>query len=293
MSAKVLRADDLGGCELARGLVAEGVAVDDEAHAPEALRGEQPIEHGDGELGLAGAGRHGEQHVPATLRQVVLDRLDGQSLDRDEAETRNRRPRLQIGAGAVDVDLQHSLQAVRRRPVDERAAVIGWACAHRGTRCRSRFRSASGRAGHWQKRRTGRETVHPSVRPRTADGLGSALEAKRPRRSARPDRYGPRRSCSGAWPRRRRCNAFRRTAHSRPGRSSSAIRRSPDCALSPVVTPARSESLGIDFPAPRAQLLVDQGAGRGLVDVDLGGSRFRLGHNCGRRLSAGACAAAA
>ena len=65
--------DDLGGGELARRLIAKGGTVNHEADAPEPLGGKETIEERNGELGLAGAGRHRQQHgAPLMLPTPLL-----------------------------------------------------------------------------------------------------------------------------------------------------------------------------------------------------------------------------
>ena len=80
MSAKARGPDDLGGAEFAGGLLAKGVAVDDEADPAEAFDVQQAVEERDRELGLAGAGRHRDQHLALVLGQRLLDLLDGLAL---------------------------------------------------------------------------------------------------------------------------------------------------------------------------------------------------------------------
>ena len=85
-----LAGHDLGGRELARRLIAERGAVDDEADAAESLGGEQAIEQRDGELGLAGAGRHREQHRAADLSPAPPRPPDRVAAGSGEAESRTR-----------------------------------------------------------------------------------------------------------------------------------------------------------------------------------------------------------
>src|SRR5262249_17930883 len=70
----------LGVVERLLGLLSERVAIDEKENAAEALVLEQPIHQRDAGTGLAGAGRHRDQHLAAALRQRRLDRLDGFAL---------------------------------------------------------------------------------------------------------------------------------------------------------------------------------------------------------------------
>ena len=64
-------AHDPRGREFPGGLRPESVPVHDKAHPAETLGGQKPIQHRDRELRFAGAGRHGEKHVPPSLRQLA------------------------------------------------------------------------------------------------------------------------------------------------------------------------------------------------------------------------------
>ena len=72
--------DHLRRLELSGRLAAERVAIDDEADAPKALRGKQAVKECDGELRLAGAGRHRDKHFPLLGAECFLDLLDGRAL---------------------------------------------------------------------------------------------------------------------------------------------------------------------------------------------------------------------
>jgi hypothetical protein len=58
------------------GLLPKGVAVDDKTNALEAVSSEQAIEQRDREFGLAGARRHGEQHLATIGFKGFFDFLD-------------------------------------------------------------------------------------------------------------------------------------------------------------------------------------------------------------------------
>ena len=141
---------------------------------------------------------------------------------------------LQGSGGGVLIDLQ--LPASPPASASRPARGDGWrrgAC--RGTRCRSRSRSASGRTDHWRRRRRARD-ARPTVRRRIRNPLMAETRSS----IAPPDRWPPRRSCAAAWPRQRRRAWCRRTGRSRQGRSRSAIRRSPCCGPWPGGRPGCS-----------------------------------------------------
>ena len=71
-----LRAHNSCGREFAGSLGSESAPVHDEADAPEALRGQQPIQHRNREFGFAGAGCHGKQHRAPAGCQLRFDDLD-------------------------------------------------------------------------------------------------------------------------------------------------------------------------------------------------------------------------
>ena len=62
--------------ERVRGLLAERGAVDEEEHAAEALRLEQAVDERDAGLGLAGAGRHREEHLALAVCDGGFDGVD-------------------------------------------------------------------------------------------------------------------------------------------------------------------------------------------------------------------------
>ena len=117
--------DHLGGRELPAGLLPQGAAVHHEADAAKALRVEKSKEQGDGELGLAGAGRHGDQQGPRAFGNAPLDRLDGLLLIGPQGEAEHHRLHLEGLPGGLDVDLQPGLEPFRRRPVAQCAAMMG------------------------------------------------------------------------------------------------------------------------------------------------------------------------
>ena len=135
------------------------------------------------------------------------------------------RLRLQRGGRRVLVDLQQPGKPVRRRPVDQRAAVVGGAArvaepdAALGLDLLQVGTAVGGEdEGHVDARPTVRRRSRSPRVGRDADWS-----------SARPGRWRPRRSCAAASPRPRRPAWCRRTARSRRVRSRSAIRQSPCC----------------------------------------------------------------
>ena len=74
--AKVLQVLHPRVFERVRRLLTERRAIDQEQHPLEPLRLEQPIDERHTGLGLAGAGRHREQHFPPPFLDASLDRLD-------------------------------------------------------------------------------------------------------------------------------------------------------------------------------------------------------------------------
>jgi hypothetical protein len=102
---KSLDAHDLGRAKFPRGLVPEGIAVDHETNASEALGGEQAIEQCYRELGLAGAGRHGEQHLATIGFQSRFDFLDGALLIGPERKAEVERRSLQGRVCGIPVDI--------------------------------------------------------------------------------------------------------------------------------------------------------------------------------------------
>ena len=119
-----LSRNDLGCRELASCLVAQRTAVNDEADATEPLRREQAVEERDGELGLASAGRHRDQHRPLVRRQSRFDRLDGIPLVGAERKSELERLGVQRSGRRVLVDLQQAREAVGRGPINESATMV-------------------------------------------------------------------------------------------------------------------------------------------------------------------------
>jgi hypothetical protein len=120
-----LDAHDFGRPEFRLGLLPEGVAVDHETNASEALGGEQAVEQCFCEFGLAGAGRHGEQHLAAIGFQSRFDFLDGALLIGPERKAEVERRSLQCRVCGVPVDIKLSLQCLGSWPVDQCAPLIG------------------------------------------------------------------------------------------------------------------------------------------------------------------------
>ncbi len=121
-----VRAHDARRSKLAAGLLAERGAVHDEAHPPEAPRRQQPVERGDGKLGLARAGRHGQQQGPqARVGESSLHGLDGAALVGAQHEAEVEGLRGELGLRLARVLAEQRQQAVGRVPVRQRPAVVG------------------------------------------------------------------------------------------------------------------------------------------------------------------------
>ena len=255
---------DLGGRELACRLVAKRAAVDDEADAPEALGREQAVEQRDGELGLAGAGRHRHQHGSPLRRQRALDGLDCALLVGAQRKAEVERLRLERGRRGVLIDLKQPGKPFRRRPVDERAAMVGGAAriAEPDAALGLDLLQVGAAVG-------GEDEGHPVLAPRPASEMRNLRSLRCRSSSARPDRWRPRHSCAAASPRPRRPASSRRTGRSRQGRSRSAIRQSPYCGPWRARALRVAQGLGVGLPAAVPKLLVDQGARLGLVEVKL------------------------
>ena len=65
-----------------------------------------------------------KQRTPIIIGQRRLDRLNAAHLIIAQAESEVERQRGQRDAGGTAVDVEHGLQPVRRRPVDERARAV-------------------------------------------------------------------------------------------------------------------------------------------------------------------------
>ena len=211
----------------------------------------KPIEHRDGELRFAGAGRHGQQHRRgARFASSVFDLLDGALLIGAQRKPEIEGPR----PSDPPAQLPHRFPACpagRPASASRRERGGDWlASAHRETRSRSRFRPASDRAGRSQKKQTARGScVLRRLDPRAADRLGSALEPEPTRVALRLVDVKTTHSCFAALPRPRRCIASRRTAHSPPDRFLSAIRQSPCCVLSQAGRRRCSAALAYRLPS--------------------------------------------
>jgi hypothetical protein len=116
----LLDAEDVGeGLELLEaqllegvgGLAREGVAVDEEEHATEAASLEQAVAEADAGAGLAGARRHGEEHLSLAVLERGLDREDGAALV-VAVDVRHRLD-LEGRVGAVEVLLEQIDAALR------------------------------------------------------------------------------------------------------------------------------------------------------------------------------------
>src|SRR5690349_2263084 len=97
------RPDYLGGAEFAGALLAKRITVHDEADAAEAFGVEQAVKKSDRELRLAGAGRHGYQHLPTILAKGLFYLLDGAALVGSQREAEGKRLGLQrfLGGDAI------------------------------------------------------------------------------------------------------------------------------------------------------------------------------------------------
>jgi len=106
------------------GLLAERGAVDQEQHTPKALRLQQPVDQRDAGLGLAGPGRHREQHLALTLLDGGLAGQDCGLLVRPQREAvgEGRFTKLFVGAGFVA--LQQGRQAFGRVPAVQHVAQV-------------------------------------------------------------------------------------------------------------------------------------------------------------------------
>lgn len=120
-------AGEAGGGELVFGLVAEGGAVDDEADVAEAFGGEESVEEGDGEFGLAGARGHGDHEGLAVLGEGGFDGFDGGALVGAEGEGAVKGAGLEVGGGGVDVGFEEGLESFGGVPAGEGFAGVGGA----------------------------------------------------------------------------------------------------------------------------------------------------------------------
>ena len=130
---QLLDAEDVGeGLEALHARVLEGVgrllaergAIHQEEHAAEALGLEQAIDERDAGLGLAGAGGHGEQHVALARGDGGFGGLDGGLLVVAQRETVVEGLVLELLVRAVFVALQEGREALRRVPAVEGVAKV-------------------------------------------------------------------------------------------------------------------------------------------------------------------------
>ena len=109
-------------------LFAERGAIHQEEHAAEALGLEQAVDERDAGLGLAGAGGHGEQHVALATGDGGFDGLDGGLLVVAQREAVVEGLVLELLVRAVFVALEERGEALRRVPaVEGMAEVLGTA----------------------------------------------------------------------------------------------------------------------------------------------------------------------
>ena len=265
-----LDAHDFGRPKFRLGLLPEGVAVDDETNAPEALGGEQAIEQRDREFGLAGAGRHGEQHLATIGFKSLFDFLNSAVLIGTQRKAEVERHDFQSRVRGVPVDIKLCLQPFGGWPVDQGAPLIG------GFARVAKPDAAFGfdlfeigpAIGRVEKR-------NPESVPRTASGL-SSLKGKATRIALRlinrgrnilalalrlnhantgqPDKQGV-----VGWP------AFGRPFGEGHGAAFGRARAG-----------SIGELLGIRLPAAISKLLVDDLPRRGFVEVDLLSGGFAL-----------------
>ena len=116
---KGLAIDHLGCGEFILGLAAESASVDDETDLSETPGRNQPIEHRDGELGLARSGCHRHQHRAAIVRQTRLDGLNGLTLVVSKGKAKVERLRCEFLMCSHFVDRQSFQQAPGRRPAGQ------------------------------------------------------------------------------------------------------------------------------------------------------------------------------
>src|SRR5271165_2917956 len=110
----------------------------------------------------------------------MFDLLDCKALIRTQGESEIEGPCFQISGSAVHVDLKHPLEAVRRRPVGQSTAVIGWLSniAKPNPALGFQLLEVSPAVGG-ENKRDGEMLL--AIRPCITNGLGAALKAERPR----------------------------------------------------------------------------------------------------------------
>lgn len=97
-------------------LFAKGTAVDDEADPQEALGLKEAIYHGDGQLGLASAGGHRDEHFPLTFGNTVLDSLDRLLLVGAQVEAEIEGLVLELLLRGAAIDLKPFDEPLGREP---------------------------------------------------------------------------------------------------------------------------------------------------------------------------------
>lgn len=114
------------------------------------------------------------------MGEFVFNLLDCKALIRAQGETEVEGPCFQISRSAIHVDLKHPLKAVRRGPVGQSAAVIGWLSSIAKPNPALGFQLLEVRpAVRGENERDGEELL--AIRSRITNGLGTALKAKRAR----------------------------------------------------------------------------------------------------------------
>ena len=130
---QLLDAEDIGeGLQVLHARVFEGVgglfterrAIHQEQNAAEALRLEQTVDERDAGLGLAGAGRHGQQHLALSGLDACFDRKDGCLLIVAQRETVVERGLRELLVRLCFVTLEQLCQTFRRVPAIEGMAQV-------------------------------------------------------------------------------------------------------------------------------------------------------------------------
>ena len=102
------------------------MTIDYKTDSTEALRLQQSIQERDGELGLAGAGRHRQQHrAVGIVCECILDGVDRSLLIVAERKSKFDWQRCKAFLGSLPVDIQFGRQALRRGPVGKGTSKIG------------------------------------------------------------------------------------------------------------------------------------------------------------------------
>ena len=256
---------DLGCRELPLRLVPEGAAVDDEADAPEAFRGDQAIQHGDGQLGLASPGRHADEHLRPTLGEPLLDGLDSLPLVGAKVEAEVEPLGLQGGLSGLLVGLQALQQTFRAWPTHQGGRAIGRASQvpppdTRGGLKLLQIGATVGREGEGS-------VEHPPRRLWVQMGV-SGSDALRVPLGLRQDAHDVAVTALGLH-HAHQCQTGEQSVVGRAARG----RPFGDGQVAPFGRPRAlgvAELAGVRFPTGSLELLVDDGPRRRLVEVDGG-----------------------